>query len=53
MVEDINLIKRIKKDDGKAFEKLFKRYFAALNKKPKLWKPEGNLLKSLHLQPEA
>ena len=31
MVEDKNLIKRIKKDDGKAFEELFRRYFAALH----------------------
>ena len=30
-MEDKNLIKRIKKDDGKAFEELFRRYFAALH----------------------
>ena len=30
-VEDNILIKRIKKDDGKAFEELFKRYFTALH----------------------
>ena len=30
-MEDTNLIKRIKKDDGKAFEELFRRYFAALH----------------------
>jgi RNA polymerase sigma-70 factor, ECF subfamily len=30
-VEDENLIKRIKKDDGQAFEELFRRYFAALH----------------------
>ena len=31
IMEDKNLIKRIKKDDGKAFEELFRRYFAALH----------------------
>ncbi len=31
IVEDKNLIKRIKKDDGKAFEELFREYFAALH----------------------
>lgn len=30
-MEDKNLIKGIKKDDGKAFEELFKRYFASLH----------------------